>query len=79
VIGDIKIAMNSDGAGNLRRFSPLRSPSGEKYERFNHSDNEDEMQNDVFNIPPKKAPHERLKKWRVSIVSLYIFLSLEAG
>jgi hypothetical protein len=59
--------MNSSGPGNPRRFSPRGSPSWESYERFNESDDEVEMQNDVFNIPPKKAPIMNLKKWRVSV------------
>lgn len=66
-----KIVMSSGGPGSPRRFSPRGSPSWEKYEGLDSGDDEDEMQNDVFNIPSKKAPLERLRKWRVSV---YIFI-----
>jgi hypothetical protein len=62
--------MSSGGPGN-----PRKSPSWEKYERFDNSENEDEIQNDVFSIPPKKAPLVSLKKWRVSMY-IFAFFSL---
>jgi hypothetical protein len=67
--------MSTEGPGNPRRFSPIGSPQWENYERFNKSDDQDEMQNDVFNIPAKKAPIDNLKKWRVSIYISEVFLS----
>jgi len=67
---EIKIVMSSNGPGNVRRFSPRRSPSSENYERFGQSDDEDETQNDVFNILHKKAPLESLKKWRQATLAL---------
>ena len=61
--------MSSGGPEN-----PRTSTSWEKYERFDNSEDEDEIQNDVFSIPPKKDPLESLRKWMVSMYNFAFLL-----
>lgn len=62
--------MSSGDSRNPRRWSPRRSPSWENYERFDNGEDEDETQDDIFDIPPKKTPWESLRKWRQATLAL---------
>ncbi|KAH9304952.1 hypothetical protein KI387_009356, partial [Taxus chinensis] len=62
--------MSSKTSRTPPRFSPART-SADNYEKgIVNSDDEEEMHTDVFDIPNKKAPLERLKKWRQATLAL---------
>eukprot|EP00252_Welwitschia_mirabilis_P024143 TRINITY_DN704_c0_g1_i1.p1 TRINITY_DN704_c0_g1~~TRINITY_DN704_c0_g1_i1.p1 ORF type:complete len:1098 (-),score=233.81 TRINITY_DN704_c0_g1_i1:295-3588(-) len=49
--------------------SPRRSPA-ENYQRFKSEDFDEPGRSSIFDIPPKKAPLEALRKWRQATLAL---------